>query len=472
MEKKLVSFVASALLVSSAMAAPNIATDGTGDYLVAPMFSTLNGYETKLVLMNTDNEHAYLVRGVVRRAKDSLELVDFTIMLSPGDVWEGKIIDDKVISTDDSNWRPNLNELITKKCKEQGLAEDECKIGYVDFYVFSELNNAKPEVAAAFKDSNYTAAYQTSTVNVTSIDKPTLKSLFVAALGAENAQEGTGRTADPTYVVAPSQINNDAIGGYVTISSVKSDTLYATLPLFAFEHTREEGQTLQAPGFCPGEGSNPENYFGSLSAMDAILNLIRYKYASIPFNLENGDAQMVFTFILDFYEGEQIRSFKQNFRNMTEKYPIQKGCLEGQALVDYINEKYKDMQDPTISPYFPPKCEIEESSYTFTMKNEVATLTISQQLKYERQKTYKRIITYTAKDNGRKQVAEILQWNDVNLTDYTSGMYQVHDIQNKPIYGQARYGGNLKAAYIPTYFEIRKIGGKQFLNWNYAIPNK
>ncbi len=472
MEKKLVSFVASALLVSSAMAAPNIATDGTGDYLVAPMFSTIEGYETKLKLMNTDNEHAYLVRGVVRRYGDSAELVDFTIMLSPGDVWEGKIVDDKIISTDDSNWRSNLNELITKKCIEQNLSDQECKRGYVEFYVLAELNNAKPEVAAAFKKSNYSAAYQTTTVNVTSIDKPQLKSLFVAALGAENAQEGIERTADTTYVVDPSQINNDAIGGYVTLSSVKSDTLYTTLPLFAFEHTRETGQSLQAQGFAPGEVSRPENYFGSLSAIDDILNLIRYKYASIPFNLENGDAQMVFTFILDHYEGDQIRSFKQNFRNMTEKYPIQNKCLKGQALIDYINEKYKDLQDPTISPYYPPKCEIKETSYTFTMKNEVANLQISEQLKYETQKKYTRIITYTAKDNIRKKVPEPLQWNDVNLTDYTSGMYQVHNIQNKPIYGQAQYGGNLKAAYIPTYFEIRKIGGKEFLTWNYAIMNK
>ena len=384
MEKKLVSFVASALLVSSAMAAPNIATDGTGDYLVAPMYTFANGYETKLVLMNTDNEHSYLIRASVRRAKDSDEVLDFTIMLSPGDVWDATIANNRIVSTDDSNWNGTLDEELHN-----------AETGYVDFYILAELNNNKPEVAAKLHHSNYSAAYKTTTTDVISIDKTDLKNLFVTALGGENAATRDPSVADLSYVLDPSQISSDAIGGYVTISSTSNDMLHTTIPLFAFEHTRETGGNLADPGFAPGEPTYPGRYLGA-GGMVGVLNLIRYNYVSIPYNLVDGDAKVNFTFIQDYNavdEGNtgkvQDRSFKQNFRNMSEKYPVETmSCLEGQALIDYVTSKFPDAKNPNISIYNPPSCTLK-GGYTLTMANEVDGIVVSKALSFESNKKEK-----------------------------------------------------------------------------------
>ena len=478
MKKRMLSLAASTLLVSSAMAAANIATDGTGDYLVAPMYTFGNGYDTKLVLMNTDNEHAYLVRGVVRSGVDSHEIKDFTIMLSPGDVWDATIADNEIISNDDSNWNVPLNE---------GL--NGIETGYVEFYVLAELNNDNPVVASALHHSNYSDAYKLVTTDVNSIDKLGLlglKKLFINALGGENAATRDPNAVDLSYVLDHTQINNDAIGGYVTISSTINGTLHTTLPLFAFEHTRETGSNLDAFGMAPGEPSNINAYVGEQGKTD-ILNLVRYNYVSIPYSLEESDAKLNFTFIQDYNNIDegltgkvQDRSFKQNFRNMSEKYPVETmSCLEGQELIDYVTATFEDAKNPNISIYNPPKCEIK-AGYSLTLGNEVDAVVVSQALAFEANKKYTRVITYWTKDEAYKTVEETLSWNDVNVSEYTSGMYQVHDIQN--IYdledgiqfddGQTRYGQTLQAGYIPTYFDIKILDGKPFLNWNYAITNK
>jgi len=471
MKKGLVSIVASAILASSAMAA-NIATDGTGDYLVAPMYTFGNGYNTKLVLMNTDNNHAYLIRGVVRSGIDSHEVMDFTVMMSPGDVWDAKIADNTIVSDDDSNWDGSLNESL------KGV-----ETGYVEFFVLAELDNTNPAVAAALHSSNYSNAYKTTTTDVASIDKADLKTLFATALGGENAAIADPTAADLTYVVDPSQINSDAIGGYVTVSSVTNDTLHTTIPLFAFEHTRAGGQTLTAPGFIPGDVTHDENYVNPTE----VLNLIRYQYVSVPYSLDNSDAKINFTFILDHNkldEGNtgkiQDRSFKQNFRNMSEKYPVETmSCLEGQELVDYVTANFDDAANPNISPYNPPSCSLQAGA-SIALGNEYDGVIVSQALAFEANKKYRRVIKYWTKDRQYATATEDLPWNDVNPADYTSGMYQVHDIQN--IYdkedgtlyddGQTKYGNTLQAGYIPTYFDIRILDGKAFLNWNYAIRNK
>ncbi len=476
MKKRVVSIVASAILASSAMAAANVATDGTGDYLVAPMYTFSNGYTTKLVLMNTDNDHAYLVRGVVRSGVDSHEIKDFTIMMSPGDVWDATIADDRIVSNDDSNWNIPLDESL------KGV-----DTGYVEFYVLAELDNNKPEVAAALRHSNYTDAYKMVTTDVASIDKADLKNFFIAALGGENAATRDPASADLSYVLTPAQISSDAIGGYVTISSTINDTLHTTLPLFAFEHTRENGANLDTIGMAPGEPSRIEPYVGGNQGRTDILNLLRYNYVSIPYSLENSDAKLNFTFIQDYNsvdEGNtgkiQDRSFKQNFRNMSEKYPAETvNCLQGQELIDYVTATYDDAKNPNISVYNPPKCEIR-AGYSLTLANEVDGVIVSQALAFEANKKYTRVLTYWTKDDTYKTVEESLPWNDVDPADYATGMYQIHNIQN--IYdledgvqfddGQTEYGQTLQAGYIPTYFDIKILDGKAFLNWNYAITNK
>jgi len=479
------SLITSALLATSAMAV-EISTDRTGDYLIAPLYTYNNGYQTHITLMNTDNDHAYLVRGVVRRGKDSQEVKDFTIMMSPGDVWEATIADGRIVSTDDSNW----DELGLNLPIEAGE-------GYVEFFVLAELNNEDPRVANVLNNSNYTQAYQSTTVNVSTIDKKNLKELFAQALGAYNINEIFG-SPDLSLVVPPSQINSDAIGGYVRLESTVNDLLSTSIPLFAFENAREKGSSIGGAGFIPGEVSNVSAYLGD--NQKAIRDLLRYNYISVPYDRTNGgDTQVVLTFILDgndLDEGNtgavQDRTYKQLFRNMSEKYPVETlECLQGKALEEYVKEKFGNSEDPdikpakpNISPYKNPTCTLRGGYILKLYPNnngseEVNFINVSTAQTIEEKKTYSRIITYQTESGKIRTITEKLRWNDFNKEDYVKGMFQIHNILN--VYdkedgirfddGQT-VDGTLDAAYIPTFFDIKVVNGQPFLNWNYAIATK
>jgi hypothetical protein len=469
LKKGLISLATAAMLASSALAV-TISQDGTGDYLVAPMFTYGNGYKTNLKLMNTDNSHAYLVRGVVRSKADSHELMDFTVMMSPGDVWEATIENGKIVSNDDSNWEGSLDAIVNEDT------------GYVEFFILAELDNNNEAVKNALVCSNYTQDYKSTTVDVCSIEKSTLKTLFVQALGGENIATVTS-DPDLNLVVAPDEINSDAIGGFVRIESIVNGTLSTAIPLFAFEKAREKGDNLNGNGFIPGDLSVDAAYLGE--NQKNIRDLLRYNYISMPYSLDNSDARAVFTFLLDFNnidEGNtgalQDRYYKQVFRNMEEKYPKESiACLQGEDLIEYVTTNYDDAANPNISPYIPPVCTLD-SGYRIKFKNEVDGINISNALAFEANKKYTRTIEYQGSDGTRKVKVEELNWNDVDPADYLSGMYQIHDIQNSYDLedGHQFDDGQTvdetsKAAYIPTFFDIKIIDGNPFLNWNYSIKN-
>ena len=78
----------------------------TSNALIFPAYFVGNGWETHLRVVNTANE-GVVAKVVFFDGKDSHEVVDFNIYLSPNDVWTGtlKVDNDgvaKIISTDDS----------------------------------------------------------------------------------------------------------------------------------------------------------------------------------------------------------------------------------------------------------------------------------------------------------------------------------------------------------------------------------
>jgi len=85
------------------------APNNKGDVLIFPYFLALDGgWETKLTVINTDEVNSVVAKVVIRSFKNSEELLDFFIYLTPADVWTGKMMVDAttkrvvVDSTDDS----------------------------------------------------------------------------------------------------------------------------------------------------------------------------------------------------------------------------------------------------------------------------------------------------------------------------------------------------------------------------------
>ena len=93
--KKVVSLaVASAFVGVAAMSAPalaaNVAQDGKGEVLLFPYYTVKNGFDTIFSVVNT-SDRTTLFKIRFREARNSREVRDFNVALSPHDVWTGGV---------------------------------------------------------------------------------------------------------------------------------------------------------------------------------------------------------------------------------------------------------------------------------------------------------------------------------------------------------------------------------------------
>lgn len=82
-----------AVFVHQTTAATGLATpdNGIGHILFVPYFTTQGSNATLLNITNTDTVNAKLVKVRFRGASNSDDLFDFTLLLSPGDMWAAKV---------------------------------------------------------------------------------------------------------------------------------------------------------------------------------------------------------------------------------------------------------------------------------------------------------------------------------------------------------------------------------------------
>jgi len=153
--KKLVcclSVLAMVLTIGTAAMAMNfadhvkIAPNGKGDMLIYPVYAVANGgWETKIWVTNTAVDRSVVAKVVFRSMKNTEELRDFLIYLSPTDVWNcvirmGASGQPEIYSTDDSalvstsQWASTDNplqvDLATPSC-----ADDTNVMGYVEIFM-------------------------------------------------------------------------------------------------------------------------------------------------------------------------------------------------------------------------------------------------------------------------------------------------------------------------------------------------
>jgi hypothetical protein len=69
----------------------NLAANGVGHYLFAPYFTTQGDNNTLLSVVNTDTTNGKAVKVRFRGAANSDDVMDFTVFLSPGDVWTASL---------------------------------------------------------------------------------------------------------------------------------------------------------------------------------------------------------------------------------------------------------------------------------------------------------------------------------------------------------------------------------------------
>lgn len=84
--------LASGIGMSQTASAVHVAEDGIGQVLLAPYYNVLNGWRTKVTIVNTRNDVAVKAKIVLRSRAQSTEVLDFICYLTPADVCRFDIV--------------------------------------------------------------------------------------------------------------------------------------------------------------------------------------------------------------------------------------------------------------------------------------------------------------------------------------------------------------------------------------------
>jgi len=197
-----------------------VAPNGKGDALIYPLYIAMGGAETKIWVTNTAVNRSVVAKIVFRSMKNSRELLDFLIYLTPTDVWNGiiRFKDGKVqvYSTDDSTYaspgvwasatnplQVNVTSSVAATCRAGADRDD---IGYIE--IFEAAHTVAGAAATAYVWSGSTTAVN---LNAARVAKGALAAAYEAS---KNAVAGAGPlTADGINVLmGHAEIKNAASG--------------------------------------------------------------------------------------------------------------------------------------------------------------------------------------------------------------------------------------------------------------------
>lgn len=173
MKKKLLMTAVVAALggVGSAQAV-HVNSDGLGQVLIYPYYTVQNGFESYINLVNTTNQvKAVKVRFL--EGKNSMEVLDFNLYLSPNDEWSGKITTSasggaKIVSGDTSCVAPvqipadgqDFRDLRYKATNDSVSTIARTREGYVEVIEMGVLTNPADIAAATHVGGSATAVAQ------------------------------------------------------------------------------------------------------------------------------------------------------------------------------------------------------------------------------------------------------------------------------------------------------------------------
>lgn len=215
---------ATAFLAQDGIAAKTNATalevnaKGVGHNLLTPYFSVQNGNGTLLSIVNTDTKNGKAVKVRFRGASNSDDVFDFTVLMSPGDVWTANVYKDengraRLFTPDNSCTLPRRSELNAQPFMLDRVfgADDAAKAketleGYVEIFNMADIP-AKLAGAAAGK-----VLADADATSVAAFANP-----LYTAIKHVGGKNPCGSTADgaalPDAVLALKKNIGDGIGG-------------------------------------------------------------------------------------------------------------------------------------------------------------------------------------------------------------------------------------------------------------------
>lgn len=194
--------------------------DGIGHQLVFPYFTAQNGNATLLSITNTDTAKGKLVKVRFRGAGNSDDLYDFTLALSPGDVWTASVTKDaatgaaSLATSDKSCTLPaSVNGTFNLQRVDGGAAAQTLE-GYVEVLNMADI----PAITATANSTTYTTALYTAIKHVNGV-APCTASILAAKLGADNTHANLiANQADGTNAVGLAVPTTGLTGDWIILN--------------------------------------------------------------------------------------------------------------------------------------------------------------------------------------------------------------------------------------------------------------
>ena len=149
MKKSILSLAVAAGISGTATAAMHINHQGVGEALVYPLYSTQNGNDTYIHVVNTTSQ-AKAVKVRILEAKNSWEVLDFNLYMSPNDhfsfaLTEGEEGGAQLITADKSCTVPTIDAPIPLKtllfADEEDGSEARLQIGHIEVIEMGQIDS-------------------------------------------------------------------------------------------------------------------------------------------------------------------------------------------------------------------------------------------------------------------------------------------------------------------------------------------
>ena len=343
------NFAILSLLATASIASKSYvehSTNHKGDFLISPLYVAKDDICSKIQVINTNEYSSILAKVAIRESIASHE-VDFPLLLSPGDVWDGNIcfINGRVVltSSDDSN-HPSAVKMMMNGIDLLGHSsatsyrENDYNKGYV------ELNGKAFELEEVQKTNldfthGYIEVYPIAQFNEGSKQKVSKKVLLERW---ERLLDGD--TSNPR--LRKNGVDEESLSGFISFNTSKQET--ATLPMMAFKNTHNYQRTGDIIHFT--SDSNPDLLLGK-DNKKKILQLLQSDQTSLSYDNAGKDQYIYFSFPFSYKE-KQSRKYKLIIRDMNENKfvmvfsPIyimrnELACISVEELVKLTKDKIK-----------------------------------------------------------------------------------------------------------------------------------
>lgn len=206
MKKSILSLAVAGAFVAAgtANATLELQDDGIGHILLVPYFTTQNGNSTLFNIVNTDTVNGKAVKVRFRGGRDSDDIFDFQLFLSPGDVWSANISQNSsgmsymtVASDENSCTLPNKSVLNSTPFVTGRLSATDAaggigtREGYIEIFNMADIPSGTTTTNPVFATIKHTSTGGAPTCSDTILANIEQTYSTLVAPGTEAAVNGT-----------------------------------------------------------------------------------------------------------------------------------------------------------------------------------------------------------------------------------------------------------------------------------------